>query len=46
MSQYINYLFFTDSDNNKEVLESLLKSATDKEINAITDIVKTVLAIK
>ena len=35
-----------DSENNKEALESLLISATDKEINAITDIVKTVLAIK
>ena len=37
---------FTDSENNKEVLESLLSSATNKEINALTDIVKTVLAIK
>ena len=37
---------FTDSESNKEVLESLLSSATDKEINAITDIVKTVLSIK
>ena len=37
---------FADSENNKEALESLLISATDKEINAITDIVKTVLAIK
>ena len=37
---------FTDSDNNKEVLESLLNSATDKEINAIADVVKTILAIK
>ena len=37
---------FTDSENNKDVLESLLSSATDREINAITDIVKTILAIK
>ena len=37
---------FTDSESNREVLESLLKSATDKEINAITDVVKTILAIK
>ena len=36
----------SDSESNKEVLESLLSSATDKEINAITDIVKTVLSIK
>ena len=37
---------FSDSENNKEVLENLLQSATDKEINAITDIIKTILAIK
>lgn len=37
---------FADSENNKEVLDSLLSSATDKEINAITDIVKTLLALK
>ena len=37
---------FADSENNKEVLESLLESATDKEINAITDVVKTMLAMK
>ena len=37
---------FTESDNNKEVLETLLSSATDKEINAITDVIKTILAIK
>ena len=37
---------FTDSENNKDVLESLLSSATDREINAITDIVKIILAIK
>lgn len=37
---------FTDSENNKETLEALLKSATDKEINAITDVIKTILAIK
>lgn len=36
----------TDFENNKDVLESLLASATDKEINAITDVVKTILAIK
>jgi len=37
---------FVDSENNKEILESLLSSATDKEINAIVDVVKTILAIK
>ncbi len=37
---------FADSENNKGILESLLSSATDKEINAITDIVKTILAMK
>ena len=36
----------TDFDSNKETLESLLNSATDKEINALTDIVRTILAIK
>lgn len=37
---------FTDSENNRENLDLLLDSATDKEINAITDMVKIVLAIK
>ena len=37
---------FTDSENNKDTLETLLHSANDKEINAITDIIKTILAIK
>lgn len=37
---------FSDNENNKETLESLLKSATNKEINVITDIVKTILALK
>lgn len=37
---------FTESDNNKEILESLLESATDKEVNAITDVIKTILALK
>lgn len=37
---------FSDFENNRDVLEMLLQSATDKEINAITDIVKTLLAIK
>lgn len=37
---------FTDTENNTEALETLLSSATDKEINAITDVVKTILAIK
>lgn len=37
---------FTDFEDNKELLEYLLTSASDKELNAITDIVKTVLAIK
>lgn len=37
---------FSDNENNKENLESLLKSATNKEINVITDIVKTILALK
>lgn len=37
---------FTDSENSKEVLENLLSSATDKEINVIADIIKSVLALK
>lgn len=37
---------FTDSENNRENLDLLLDSATDKEINAITDMVKIVLAVK
>ncbi len=37
---------FTDSENNKEMLEKLLNSATDKEINSIAEIVKIVLSIK
>ena len=37
---------FSDNENNKETHESLLKSATNKEINVITDIVKTILALK
>lgn len=43
---YKLFVFTTDTESNKETLESLLSSATDKEINAITDIVKTVLALK
>ena len=37
---------FTDSENNRENLDLLLDFAIDKEINAITDMVKIVLAIK
>ena len=37
---------FTDYENHREMLEKLLISATDKEINAISEIVKIVLAIK
>ena len=36
----------SDSENNREKLDYLLKSATEKEISAITEIVKTVLSIK
>ena len=36
----------TDFENNRDVLESLLATATNKEINAITEVVKTILAIK
>lgn len=37
---------FADSENNKEILDELLNSATEKEINVIADIVKTLLAMK
>lgn len=37
---------FTDFEDNRELLEYLLTSASDKELNAITDIIKTVLAMK
>lgn len=37
---------FTDNENHREVLDELLNSATVKEINAIADVVKTILAIK
>lgn len=37
---------FADAENNKEVLDELLNSATEKEINIIVDIVKTLLAMK
>ena len=37
---------FADYENHREMLEKLLISATDKEINAIAEIVKIVLAIK
>ena len=37
---------FTDSENNKEILNELLESATTKEINAIASVVKTMLALR
>ena len=37
---------FTDLENNKEVLNELLDSATTKEINAIASVVKTMLALR
>ncbi len=37
---------FADKENNKEAVDALLTSATDKEINVIKDIVKTLLAMK
>ena len=37
---------FADSENNKEVLDSLLSSATDKEINAIDELFILFLTVK
>ena len=37
---------FDDTENDEKTLELLLNSATDKEIKAITEVVKTILAIK
>ena len=43
---YKLFVFTGSEATNREVLETLLESATVKEINAITGIVKTILAIK
>lgn len=37
---------FADYENNREVIDELLNSATAKEINAIADVIRTLLAIK
>ena len=37
---------FEDYENHREMLEKLLISATDREISAIAEIIKIVLAIK
>lgn len=37
---------FIDSENKKETIDNLLNSANDKEINAIAEIIKTVLSLK
>lgn len=37
---------FAECENNREVLDELLNSATNKEINVIADIVRTLLAMK
>ena len=42
---YKLFIFEADIDN-KEKLEYLLNSATEKEINALIEIVKIILAIK
>ena len=42
---YKLFVFEADIDN-KEKLEYLLNSATEKEINALAEIIKTILAIK
>lgn len=42
---YKLFVFDVDTDS-KEKLNHLLESATDKEVNALAEIVKTILAIK
>ena len=37
---------FTDTENRRQTLDALIASATDKEINGISDIVKTLLALR
>lgn len=37
---------YADCENNREALDFLLNSATDKEINAIVDVVNTILALR
>jgi len=37
---------FAESENHREMLDKLLDSAQDKEINSIAEIVKIVLAMK
>jgi transcriptional regulator with XRE-family HTH domain len=37
---------FTDFDNNKDTLFSLLNSATEKEVNVITEVITSILALK
>ena len=37
---------FADGENNREIADKLLVSATDKEINSITEVIKIILALK
>lgn len=37
---------FEEGEGNKEIAVNLLNSATEKELNAITDILKTILSLK
>jgi len=37
---------FTESETNTEAIQELINSATSKELNALTDIIKVVLALK
>ena len=37
---------FTESETSTKVIQELINSATSKELNALADIIKTVLALK
>ena len=37
---------FNNCENNKELINALLESASEKEINVIAEVVRTILALK